>query len=402
MGRAGPGVHTATPRTGVQSHVMRPSLRSTAIALTAASGLALLEIFRTAMMRVLDGNAMTGMEVLHRVLPTWITVVAASPWCAVMARRFPFRAGRIGRTLLAHFGGALVFVAIHMALLILAHNLMNGVRGVMWEGMAHRYAFYVAMEMSLYGSIVVVLLLLDTRRESAERALASARLAERLTTARLDSLRAQLRPHFLFNTLNTLAVLARRGDGAQVDRAIGDLGDLLRASFDANGRNEIPLGEELGFLERYVALQRLRFPDRLEVTWDVEPEARSVAVPALLVQPLVENAIEHGLATARGGRVRVGARRDGDTLAIEVSDDGPGFTTAPPGTTSPGVDAPRETGIGLAHTRERLTLLYGTDASLATGDRPDGGGVVRIVLPWRTAVTCTSRRGATAERSRSK
>src|SRR4030095_12183706 len=109
---------------------------------------------------------------------------------------------------------------------------------------------------------------------------------------RRESLRAQLQPHSLFNTLNALAVLARKGDGAAVDRAIGDLGELLRASFESQGRREIPLGEELAFLERYAHLQRIRFPDRLEVIWQVDEAARRALVPALLVQPLVENALE--------------------------------------------------------------------------------------------------------------
>jgi two-component system LytT family sensor kinase len=169
-------------------------------------------------------------------------------------------------------------------------------------------------------------------------------------------------------------VLARRGDGAAVDRALGDLGELLRASFDAP-RQEIPLAEELEFLERYVGLQRIRFPDRLDVSWDVEEAARDCRVPPLLVQPLVENAIEHGLTTARGGRVRVTARRAGDALVIEVADEGPGFAA--------NGASPRD-GVGLANVRERLALLYGAAGSLECSDRAEGGGRVRVRLPWRT------------------
>jgi sensor histidine kinase YesM len=182
-----------------------------------------------------------------------------------------------------------------------------------------------------------------------------------------------MRPHFLFNTLNTLAVLARKGDGPAVDRAIGDLGELLRASLDSLARPEIPLGEELAFLDRYVELQRLRFPDRLEVELQIEPEARDVWVPSLLVQPLVENALEHGLTTARGGKVRVSARHAGDSLEIEVADNGQGFGDVPP----------PNGGIGLANTRERLSLLYGDRGSLVCADREGGGGSVTIRIPWR-------------------
>jgi len=358
---------------------MRRSLRTTAIALAAACLLALLEIYRTTVTRVLEGRVVNWVE-LFSVIPLWVTVVMASPWCAYMARRFPFRAGGILRALAAHFGGGVVFVALQMSIMLAFHTSLGARFQI--HGILHRFAFYLAMELSVYAAIVIVVLLLDARSEAAERALASARLERNLTATRLESLRAQIRPHFLFNTLNALAILARKGDGPAVDRAIGDLGELLRASFETNGRHEIPLGEELGLLERYVHLQRIRFPDRLEIEWDVADEARQAMVPTLLVQPLVENALEHGLATARGGWVRVAARRDDDDLELEVSDDGPGFGGEP---AARGGAPPDRNGVGLANTRERLTLLYGPRGTLTCGDRPGGGGRVLIRIPWRVA-----------------
>jgi sensor histidine kinase YesM len=166
-----------------------------------------------------------------------------------------------------------------------------------------------------------------------------------------------------------------------VDRAIGDLGELLRASFESPERDEISLGEELALTERYVHLQSIRFPDRLEVEWRIDPETRLAMVPALLVQPLVENALEHGLATSQGGHIAVAARRNGEALEIEVSDDGPGFRDDRP---LPPRSAERN-GVGLANARERISLLYGTRASLTCTDRPGGGALVRIQIPWRIA-----------------
>ena len=362
---------------------MRRSLRSTGTAIAATSLIALLEISRTSLTRVMEGNRVTVVVWASQLIPTWITAILVAPWCAFMAGRFPIRSGRVLRTLLAHFGGALVFVALHMALLIAFHTLVGGGHPFpFWPGLLHRYVFYLTMEMSLYAAIVLVILLLDARREAAERSVAEARLAQSLTGARLASLQAQIQPHFLFNTLNALAVLARRGDGAAVDRALGDLGELLRASFDAP-RQEIVLAEELEFLERYVSLQRIRFPDRLEVAFEVGDEARRALVPALVVQPLVENAIEHGLTTARGGRVRVTARREADALVIEVTDDGPGFTAN---------GASPRAGVGLANVRERLALLYGAAGVLECADRPEGGGRVRVRLPWRTLETAEALR----------
>jgi len=292
-----------------------------------------------------------------------------------MAWRFPVRSGQVARTLLVHVGGAAVFVALHLGVLTAFHHVLALAQPLLGRAHAgHIYVFYVGMEASIYSAIVVVVMLLEARREAAERRLAAERLERRLTSARLESLQAQIRPHFLFNTLNALAVLARRGDGPAVDRAIGDLGELLRASFDSPGRHEVTLREELEFVDRYLSLQRIRFPDRLVGERQVADEALGALVPALLVQPLVENAIEHGLATARGGRVRVRAERRGEHLELEVSDDGPGFS---------GGTGERIGGVGLANARERLALLYGAAASLECGDAPGGGGTVRIRIPWR-------------------
>lgn len=376
---------------------MRRTLRTTTVALAAASFLALLEIFRTTLTRVLEGNPVSLDDLLHRVIPMWITIVIASPWCALMASRFPFRGGRTLRTLFAHSAGAAIFVAIHLGLMLGSHFLLGSLHHPQGDvvivfpsgpRLFHTYIFYIAMEMSVYASIVIVLLLLEARRQAAEREIAAARLERSVASARLESLQAQIQPHFLFNTLNALAVLARKGDGAAVDRAIGDLGELLRASFEAPARHEITLGEELAFVDRYLALQRIRFPDRLEVEWEVEEEARQARVPVMLVQPLVENALEHGLATVRGGRVRVSARRDRDLLEIEVADDGPGFAADAAGGVPPA--GARNAGVGLANTRERLALLHGEHGSLECGNRPGGGGVVRILLPWRTSTSAGS------------
>jgi hypothetical protein len=354
---------------------MRPALRSTLIAMATAAFLAVLEILRSSLTRVLDGHPFGDTEFWRRVVPMGITLVAVSPWCAFMAARFPLRPGRTLTALVAHAGGAAIFVALHLALLIGLHVTLGHHRPFLGMGvLLHTYVFYVALEASLYVGIVAILLLLGARREAEERAVATARLAESLAAARLAELQSQIRPHFLFNTLNVLAVLARRGDGAAVDRALGDLGELLRASFREPGRHEIALREELQFLERYVDLQRLRFPDRLEVEWAVSDEARDALVPSLVVQPLVENAIEHGLTTAQGGRVRVVARREGDDLVVEVTDDGPGFAAG-------AVTA--SAGVGLANTRERLRLLYGERGTLSCGDPSAPGGRVTIRLPWR-------------------
>ena len=361
---------------------MRRTFPPFVLAVLAATFLSTLEIFRTTMSMSLEGHAASWYDIVTRVLPVWFTLVAASPWCAVMVERFPFRSGRILSAFVAHTFGSAFFVILHMLLIgLYGHFFYLAGYHQARASFGHMYVVHATLEISTYVGIVVILLLLDARREAAERAVAEARLAQSLAAARLQSLQAQIQPHFLFNTLNTLAVLARRGDGAAVDGALVDLGELLRASFDTAGRPEIPLSEELAFLERYVALQRLRFPGRLWVEWRIDPETAPALVPALLIQPLVENALELGLDTLQGGRVTVSARRDGPSLEVVVRDNGPGFTS----------DDRNGRGIGLANTRERLQLLHGERGTLDCTNPADGGGEVRLRLPWRTASAAEHR-----------
>ncbi|MFI5230422.1 MAG: sensor histidine kinase, partial [Gemmatimonadales bacterium] len=181
-------------------------------------------------------------------------------------------------------------------------------------------------------------------RDVGERERATAALQTQLVQARLDALRGQLQPHFIFNTLNAAATLMHEDvDGA--DQMLTQLGDLLRASL-ARSKPEITLAEELELVDRYLRLMRVRFSDRLSVSCTVDPEARRALVPAFLMQPLVENALEHGIARRAGpGHVAITARTTDGSLEIAVSDDGPG----------PSVDAPP--GIGLTNTRARLQQL---------------------------------------------
>ena len=210
-------------------------------------------------------------------------------------------------------------------------------------------------------------------REAAEREQAAARLEASLSEARLSALRDQIDPHFLFNTLNSVSVLALRGDPEGVTRVVAALGNLLRRSLDGGRAQEVPLADELAMLEHYLEIQAIRFGDRLTIEREIEPAAREVLVPSMLTQPLVENAVHHAVAPTPGpARIAIHARRDGDSLLLEVADSGPGFAGA----------APAE-GIGLGNTRARLAQLYGTRHALEFGPAPEGGARVMVRLPWR-------------------
>ncbi|HYE58145.1 MAG TPA: histidine kinase [Rhodothermales bacterium] len=207
---------------------------------------------------------------------------------------------------------------------------------------------------------------------SRSREAEAARLTALLASAHLDALRMQLNPHFLFNTLNAVSALAER-DPAGVRRVVARLSGLLRRVLDNTDAQEVPLAEELAFLDDYLDIQRFRLGDRLATVVDVPPDVRGALVPALVLQPLVENAVEHGVARLedRAGTVRISAWREGTTLAVTVSDDGPG-------------GAVQADGIGLSNTRARLHALYGPATTLDTGTGAAGGFSATIRLPFHT------------------
>ncbi|HSY80806.1 MAG TPA: histidine kinase [Gemmatimonadaceae bacterium] len=195
-----------------------------------------------------------------------------------------------------------------------------------------------------------------------------------LSEARLRALQMQIHPHFLFNTLNTIAMLIRTANPARALAVLAELGDLLRQMLDDDPGLEVPLREELRFLEGYLGIERARFSDRLRVTMTVEPQALDAHVPRFVLQPLVENAIRHGIAKrVASGVLTITGARAGSSLSLVVSDDGPG----------PAVDS--SDGVGLANTRERLRHLYGDEGVLSLTQAPGGGAVASITLPWHTS-----------------
>ena len=205
------------------------------------------------------------------------------------------------------------------------------------------------------------------------RQLDEAALRERLAHAELGALRMQLQPHFLFNALHTVSSLMSTDVGA-ARRVIAALGDLLRAAIDHTALEEIPLGQEIAFLRRYVEIQQARFRHRLVVRIDTATDVLDALTPSLVLQPLVENAIRHGIEPSPdGGSVHVTATRDGDRLVLVVRDDGVAVPSQGP------------PGIGLSNVRARLFRLYGDAHDVRAGPAVDGGFEVRLSLPYRTA-----------------
>lgn len=204
------------------------------------------------------------------------------------------------------------------------------------------------------------------------------RLQAQLSEARLQALRMQINPHFLFNTLHAVSSLVER-DPQGVRRMLARLSELLRYTLEDGSETEVPLRQEIGFLDRYLEIQRIRFQDRLEVTKEIAQDVVEALIPNLILQPIVENAIKHGASRVPGiGRVRIDAHRENDRLIVRISDNGPGLN----GETIPEEDR----GFGLRNTRERLEELYGDAFELSFMSREGGGLVAEVNLPYHTYV----------------
>src|SRR5437764_6596082 len=237
---------------------------------------------------------------------------------------------------------------------------------------------------STYATYWVEHLVREASKESAERQ----RVVTRLVQAELDTLKLHLNPHFLFNALNSAMALIAT-DPPAAERMVSELSDFLPLVLSTSSEQEVPLERELGLLDRYVAIQRVRFQDRLTVNCNIEDGVRSALVPSLLLQPLVENAIRHGISPRAGaGYVQVTARRLGDKLSISILDDGVGVRARRSRERS------RGTGLGLTNTTTRLTHLYGENHEFESGPRDEGGYAVRITIPLKLGRLSPARNGA--------
>ncbi len=214
------------------------------------------------------------------------------------------------------------------------------------------------------------------REQAALRAdLRASQLETQIAQARLSALKAQLQPHFLFNTLNAIVVLVRQQKGRQAEETLERFSDLLRAVLADMDAQEVTLGRELEYLKLYLSIEQLRFSDRLRINTNVDAALLDAAVPHMALQPIVENAIRHGIGQrASPGIIDIEAERVGESLRIVVRDNGPGFGVS---------GAPGGLNLGLANTRARLKQLYGDAAELRIGDGPAGGAEVALVIPFR-------------------
>lgn len=297
----------------------------------------------------------------------WAALTPLIVWFAI---RFPLTVDRFWRSIAAHLGAGLVVATVNVGLYVLlfasAYQASVGIGG--GDLFLRKFAGSIYVNFLTYAVIVGLVSAARAYRALKDEQIAGARLHEQLALAEASALRAQLQPHFLFNTLNAIAALVRT-DPLAAERLIARLGDLLRMSIEDMRSPETTLAEELEFTGAFLAIEQLRLGARLRVERHVDPEALSARMPSLLLQPLVENAVRHGIAgSVAGGTLRLQARRGGGALLILVADDGVGAGKV------------REQ-VGLGTTRARLKQLYG-DAASMTVDTADGAGFrVSIRIP---------------------
>ena len=301
----------------------------------------------------------------------WALLTPAVLW---LARALPIERGVLVRHLTLHTFAAFATAFVHILALWQLDELMLRLMGI--DG-AYRppvpvgalLVGYGATDVMIYWGVVAIGQALAYFQRYQDREL-------RLSQAELHALRTQLQPHFLFNALNAIAELVHV-DAARADAAVTKLSDLLRLALTRGQSHELPLKEELDFVRAYVEIQQMLLQERLDVRWNVDDETLDACVPAMVLQPLVENAIQHGIAPrVGGGTLEISARLLAQRLRLEVVDNGGGMA---------GAAATGAGGIGLSNTRARLRHLYGSAAALEVAPR-DGSGVRAVIdIPYRTS-----------------
>ena len=308
---------------------------------------------------------------------SWAVLVPGILW---MARRFRFARTTWRTSLAAHVGGVVAFTAAHTLLTVTCRVLILTSMGrtVDWRDELQRLFFLnFDWEMMTYWALVGLSHALDLHRESQERTLAASQLETRLAEAQLQALQRQLHPHFLFNTLHAISALMHRDPDA-ADAMLARLSELLRLTLDRVTVQQVALRDDMEFIDKYLEIERVRFGDRLQIHESIAPDTLDAAVPTLVLQPIVENAIRHGIAPrVGGGRLEISAVRRNDRLLLIVQDDGPGLSRAK-----------REaltTGVGINNTRSRLEHLYHGDYRFDFDEPPGGGLKVTIAVPFVAA-----------------
>lgn len=322
------------------------------------------------------GNPQTWLHATLRASVRWGLWALFTPLVLMLARRIPLRRG-LRRVVASHVVLAVIVTAVQLTALaiIFEYTFYSSVPN---RGWSPGYTIYrvllnsFGISMTAYWFIVAVYYAFEYYREAQERAVAAARLEASLSLARFEALRMQLNPHFLFNTLHAISTLAQEGNRRATTRMLTLLGDLLRLTLD-RPETLVTLADELDHAGRYLEIERIRFADRLNVNWEVDAEVLDAEVPSFLLQPILENAIRHGIATdPRPGTISIRGQARANRLLLAVRNSGERRLVT---------RSSESRGIGLRNTSERLACMYGADFRLALEEEPSGGALATIDLP---------------------
>jgi two-component system, LytTR family, sensor kinase len=342
---------------------------------------ALFDASQTLLIMHAEGRHHAWLPLFATELVSWLPWALATPLVIRLARRYPLVGGISLRAVCVHLEAFAIVSAIAEAWSTVLQMLFNPWDNRKWPTFVDTWTttltFQILTFLIAYALILTVTYVVDTRESMARQMTETARLNEELSKAQLAALRRQMEPHFMYNTLNAIAGLVRdlRNDAA-VSMIVG-LSEFLRRSSEDSHRSQVALREEVEYLQRYLDIQKVRFGERLQVSMDIPPELLGAQVPNLLLQPLVENAIKHGIAKrVAGGNVRVAGACHNGSLCLRVYNDGPSL---------PADWEATQTGVGIGNLRTRLQILHGNESGLQLRRTNPSGVEVVVTLPFTEA-----------------
>jgi two-component system, LytTR family, sensor kinase len=300
------------------------------------------------------------------------------PLIFLYARRYLFNRVSPIKQIAMHILGSVAFSALHTALMALSRQILSPLLGMgkyNYGIMSYRYPMEFSNDFVGYTVTVLAYYAFERYRISQAEKLAASELQTKLAQAQLENLRLQVQPHFLFNTLNTISSVMYE-DIKTADAMITQLSDLLRLTLQASRSHEIPLGEELEIARLYLDLMQKRYESKLRVTYSIDPSLNGLLVPQLILQPLLENSLRHGMKSGSAMDLSIAAHREDGSLILQVSDNGSGL-----GMTEPG----KVLGLGLSNIRDRLAQLYGERQQFSISNRNGGGAEVTLRVPLHTS-----------------
>lgn len=390
----GAEVGDSAPSRGIWSSVLWTSSFAVWTFVSLAATATIYEMYRVTSSGHVDVPRIAGME-FSQIL----TYAPLTPFFLVFAARYPLQRGNWLRRSLVHLAAGILFTVAHLAIKAFTpygywDPTVREWTSAIWDPHTHalRLSWMVAIRMfwgnvvddvsGAYIPIALIAHVVAYYSRFKEREIRTTQLEGQLAKAHLQTLKSQLQPHFLFNTLNSISALMMT-DVAAADRMMVSLGDLLRMSLDEDGSQMTTLAREIEFLSVYLEIERIRFEDKLRIRIDAAADCLDAQVPHLLLQPLVENAVKHGISKlSKAGEVEIVAKRDGDHLQIFIRDSGPGLSVP--------IDWTANSGLGLRITKERLSTLYGSGQAFEIRNRTEGGVQVSVRIPFAVIPPSTS------------